>query len=80
MGNNWREDEANKFASNFLIDPSAYKDFIARGRFNSKYVESFASSIGIAPGIVVGRLQQDGHVKGTWLKKLRRTLTRTPTE
>jgi addiction module HigA family antidote len=80
MGTNWREDEANKFASNLLIDPSAYGELIGSGRFSGKYIESFASSTGIAPGIVVGRLQQDGHVKGTWLKKLRRTLTRIPEE
>lgn len=52
------EDEANRFAADFLIPPdktSRLKQLVTDGD-----VEAFAEEIGIAPGIVVGRLQHDG--------------------
>jgi Zn-dependent peptidase ImmA (M78 family) len=52
------EREANEFARDVLI-PSRYIKqfpFIAKSR---ALVKAFAKEIGIAPGIVVGRLQHD---------------------
>jgi addiction module HigA family antidote len=54
------EEDANQFAADFLIPPDAYESFANRTRFSKRAIRSFANSIGIAPGIVVGRLQHDG--------------------
>jgi len=74
-GRNGEDDEkqANKYASEVLIPQSLYKDFIKRRTFNSRTVEEFARNLGIAPGIVVGRLQHDKAVPfATNLNNLKR--------
>lgn len=56
-----KEQEADTFAANLLIPPPEWKRFLASGQQQSKAgIRQFASEIGIAPGIVVGRLQHDG--------------------
>ncbi len=54
------EMEADRFASEFLIPPKLYKEFVSRKRFDDPSIRTFAKDLGIAPGIVVGRLQHDG--------------------
>ena len=56
-----KEDEANKFAADFLIPPQFYKRFlrIHGPRISKKAICDLAQAIGIAPGIIVGRLQHD---------------------
>jgi addiction module HigA family antidote len=51
--------EANQFACNLLIPPQELRSFVARAQFDLDSICSFAKRIGIAPGIVVGRLQHD---------------------
>lgn len=55
-----KEEEADAFARNILIPPADYKVFRSTTRPTLGEVESFAAHIGIAAGIVVGRLQHDG--------------------
>ena len=55
-----KEEEANAFARDKLIPPNAYRPFIQGGQPTLSNIIRFASEIGIAPGIVVGRLQHDG--------------------
>lgn len=56
-----KEQEADTFAANLLIPPAEWKRFLASGQKRSKAgIQQFALEIGIAPGIVVGRLQHDG--------------------
>lgn len=55
-----KEEEANKFARDKLISPQSLQTFIHKHRFSLPDVNRFADEIGIAPGIVVGRLQHDG--------------------
>lgn len=56
-----KEQEANKFAEDILIPPTKLKKFLESGQQCSKAsIEKFAAEIGIAPGIIVGRLQHDG--------------------
>lgn len=65
-----KEEEANAFSRDFLIHPQRYKEFLIKhhGDFDSprplrisrQVIRTFAASIGISPGIVVGRLQHDG--------------------
>lgn len=57
------EEEADKFAQNYLIPESEYKAFINDNtHFNEDVIKKFSKKIAIHPGIVVGRLQNDGHV------------------
>ena len=54
------EKEVNRFAANFLIPEDQYKRLLDNTeRFSKKTVSDFAADMGIAPGIVVGRLQFD---------------------
>jgi HTH-type transcriptional regulator / antitoxin HigA len=55
------EAEADKFARDFLVpDSAAFRKLKASRRLSKAQVQRFADSIGIAPGIVVGRLQHEG--------------------
>lgn len=55
------EKEANRFAGDLLIPPHEFLYFVsqAQGSFTASKVCAFAKRIGVAPGIVVGRLQHD---------------------
>ena len=54
------EDEANVFARDKLIPPAELRRFLASGlKPTLNRIERFAANIGIAPDIVVGRLQHD---------------------
>lgn len=55
-----KEEEANTFARDRLISPAAFRRFARNGRITLAAVKRFADEIGIAPGIVVGRLQHEG--------------------
>ncbi len=57
---NSKEDEANRFASEILIPKRKLYHFLESSQLNKAAIKRFASEIGIAPGIVVGRLQHDG--------------------
>lgn len=66
----WEED-ADKFAADYLIRPSDYKKLIHSENISDEKIVDFADSIGIHPGIVVGRLQHDGIIpynRGSKLK------------
>ena len=56
------EEEADRFSCDTLIPPAALAEFVGRHgkKATSDDIYGFARSIGIAPGIVVGRLQHDG--------------------
>lgn len=68
------EDEANRFAADTLIPPSALTAFVSRKTFTNDSIHEFAESIGIGPGIVVGRLQRDGVLKRHQGNKLKQKL------
>jgi HTH-type transcriptional regulator / antitoxin HigA len=54
------EDEADTFASNILIEPVQWQRFVASDSYHTKVgIKEFAQQVGIAPGIVVGRLQHE---------------------
>jgi HTH-type transcriptional regulator/antitoxin HigA len=67
-----KEEEADVFAANKLVPESALRRFLEKwDRRNHATIEAFAEQIGVAPGIVVGRLQHDGlmpHSHGNNLK------------
>jgi HTH-type transcriptional regulator/antitoxin HigA len=67
-----KEQEANRFAANIVIPPADYRQFARRVRFSKAEIGRFAAAIGIAPGIVVGRLQHDGKLPRTQCNGLKR--------
>ncbi|MCA9939846.1 MAG: HigA family addiction module antidote protein [Anaerolineales bacterium] len=73
-----KEQQADRFAANTLVPPQAYKAFVsAQTRLSKQAVSQFAETLGIAPGIVVGRLQHDGHLRYTHLNGLKERFTWT---
>ena len=71
------EQEADKFATDLLIPPSTWQQF--KGNIGKRYpsraeVTSFARELGVAPGIVVGRLQHEHIMPYSHLNDLRRGL------
>lgn len=55
------EVEANDWAERFLLSPSAWQHFVASGAYLDEVsICNFALEQGIAPGIVLGRLQHEG--------------------
>ena len=55
-----KEAEANRLAEDMLLPCADYAEFLATRHFTAEEITSFAAEVGIAPGIVVGRLQHDG--------------------
>jgi hypothetical protein len=59
---NEREQEANSFAENCLVDPKDLRRLmttVPAGSVGRNDIVQFAQSIGIHPGIVLGRLQKE---------------------
>jgi HTH-type transcriptional regulator / antitoxin HigA len=66
-----RELEADAFARDTLIPATDYAQVVAANDFMPAAITAFARSVGIAPGVVVGRLQHDGHLRHEWCNDLR---------
>lgn len=58
-----KEMKANRFAENFFIEDDLYNEFVDRGVFSKDSIVNLSRSLGIHPGILLGRLQNDGFVK-----------------
>ena len=56
------ERTADRYAAEVLIPPSQYALFVAKGDYTERSVVEFAKRIKTTPGILVGRLQHDGHL------------------
>jgi Zn-dependent peptidase ImmA (M78 family) len=63
------EAEADRFASDQLIPPAAAQKL--QGLRSEQEVKAAAKALGIAPGIVVGRMQHEGWLPHTHLKGLK---------
>jgi HTH-type transcriptional regulator/antitoxin HigA len=72
-----REDEANRFAADLLIPPGIWALLrLRRVRSRSAWeIEQFASRHGIAPGILVGRMQREGLIAWIHLNGLKKRIT-----
>jgi HTH-type transcriptional regulator / antitoxin HigA len=57
-----QEEEADAYARDILISPERYGTFIGEGCFTKDCIINFAHQTGIAPGIVLGRLQKENYV------------------
>ena len=68
---NEREAEADAFARDALVAPRDYVRFIDRGDFTPPVIRAFAETIGVSPGVIVGRLQHEHRLKHEWCNDLR---------
>jgi addiction module HigA family antidote len=67
-----KESEADGFAQEWLIPEAKYRVFRRLGAFTCAAIGRFAFELGIAPGIVVGRLQHDGYLERTRCNDLKK--------
>ena len=69
-----QEEQANRWATNFLISPKDWRTFSDAREFTAGDVASFADKQGISPGIVVGRLQHEERIPWSHLNDLKASL------
>lgn len=65
------EHNADVWAQDTLIGKEEFAEFREKFDFSPKSVKEFANRIGIAPGIVVGRLQNENCIKYSMLNELK---------
>ncbi|WP_027216891.1 HigA family addiction module antitoxin [Butyrivibrio fibrisolvens] len=65
------ESDADKWSRDTLIPVVDYEKFIEDNNFSAYNIRSFAKKQGVAPGIVVGRLQNEGLIKHSMLNDLK---------
>lgn len=65
------EREADEFARDTLIAPDSFTKFIAKKDFSTNSIREFSREIGIASGIVVGRLQKENYIRYNWHNDLK---------
>ena len=68
------EREADAYAADTLIPPSEIASFASQAKPTKARIHRFASELGIAPGIVVGRLQHEGLLPFSHCNDLKRKL------
>lgn len=67
------EEEADRFAAEFMIPSELLRRLRPQAaHYSHEDIVAFAQQIGIAPGIVVGRLQHDGQIPRENFNKLKR--------
>lgn len=57
-----KEEAADAFARDCLIDPERWTSFIRRHALDNATISEFAKQTGVASGIIVGRLQHEGYL------------------
>lgn len=68
------EREADRFARDTLIPPEAYATFLGTATFTQDAIRTFANQQGVPAGVVVGRLQREGHVDQSHFNHLKKPL------
>jgi addiction module HigA family antidote len=71
------DNQANRFAANILIPLEEFNSFVAKHAENDiskRSIMKFAQQIGVAPGIVVGRLQHEGILEQSHCNDIKRSL------
>lgn len=65
------EKDADAWSRDTLISKEAFDEFVEKARFSTISIRTFAKMLGIAPGIVVGRLQNEGYIKHSMMNELK---------
>jgi addiction module HigA family antidote len=68
------EEKADRFARETLLPAEDYAAFVDAGSFTEEAVRDFAKQQGIAPGIVVGRLQREELLPPSHLNDLKKAI------
>lgn len=76
-GDRGAEDAADEFARDELIPPDEYRALIRAESFTENAIRAFGRRVGVAPGIVVARLQHDGFLGRASLNGLKRRIRLT---
>jgi addiction module HigA family antidote len=71
------EEAANRFAADLLIPPAAWQLLLKTRPRSGREIKLFAKQQGIAPGIVVGRMQREGMLPWKNLNHFKRSDSRT---
>ncbi|MBI5189050.1 MAG: HigA family addiction module antidote protein [Nitrospirae bacterium] len=72
-----KEHEANSFAEDRLIPAGEYRELSAlsiKPYLSTKDLESFADRLGLAPGIIIGRMHHEKLLPRTHMNKLKKTV------
>ena len=64
-----REIEADKFATNALINACDYQRFVKIGDFSISSIIRFAKTQNVMPYIVIGRLQKEERIPYNWFSE-----------
>lgn len=72
--NSTKEKQADEFARDWLIPANRYRVFCRLGAFSCAAANRFAFEIGIASGIVIGRLQHDRYLARSQCNELKRNV------
>lgn len=72
-----KENMADIFARDSLIPQEEFQTFTKRRDFSRGAIIYFAKGIGVAPGIVVGRLQKERYIDFSWYNDLKERYTIT---
>lgn len=65
------EKDADAWSRDTLIPKEVFDDFVENAVFSAASIRAFAKTLGIAPGIVVGRLQNEGCIKHSMMNELK---------
>lgn len=77
-GSDGKEAEANAFASDFLLPPATYECLRATSPLSETAVLRTSKEVGVAPGIIVGRLQHEGVLKYNQMNHLKERFAWAP--
>lgn len=61
-----KEDAADKFAGDTLLDPKSYARFVAMNDYTIEAIRRYAVSQRVAPFVVIGRLQKEKRIPYAW--------------
>ena len=70
-GDSDAEEEANQFACDVLIPQDSWNEFVETTPLTSGNIINFSEELGIAPGIIIGRLQHEKLIPYNHLNNLR---------
>ncbi len=65
------ENHANAWSRDTLIPEAVFEEFRVKSNYSEISICAFAKEQGIAPGIVVGRLQNEGYIQYSMLNNLK---------
>ena len=74
-----KEEEANKFAAEQLIPSIAYQAILEARDLSGSAILRHSTDLGIPPGVLLGRLQHDGHIAYSKLNYLKKRYSWTDT-